>query len=163
MARLYFEPVCSLKRVQQCLPVLKSFCPLGLLFFVNTPAFAADFIHLKCVNTVTATFTEVQTQETLNQETKKDIVFLKIDVEKGRFMSHHDKEWDDAMTQEGMLIASVEKRQNGLEVEGDLRIRFDPVGTLKSTMTFSGLGISTDVDIDGRCEKVNASLFDQAR
>ena len=143
--------------------MLKSFCPLGLLFFVTAPAFAADFIHLKCVNTVTATFTEIQTQETLNQETKEDIVFLKIDVDKGRFMSHQDKEWDDAMIQQGLLIASVEKRQNGLEVEGDLRIRFDPVGALKSTMAFSSWMISTDVDIDGRCEKVNASLFDQAR
>ena len=147
------------------LPIL-----LSALLISASPAFADDFIYLKCENQMTLTSTEIRTGEILNDgETKSETVYFKIDPDGNRFMSYksssdkRDFTWDEATISGGVLSANMVDTSEALKANGKLNLEFQPAGKLRSKFSAIAFGmISSEIDISGDCVDVDASVFEEA-
>ena len=64
---------------------------------------------------------------------------------------------------ERKLKATINKDQNGLLVNGILKIEIDPVGTLQSKINFIAWAIATEVEMSGDCHSVDERIFNNAK
>ena len=149
---------------------MKYFILLGALLLPVLPAFADDFVYLKCENQMKLTSTEIKTGKLINDgETKFETVFLKIDPVGSRFMSykpssdHKEPNWDDATIAGGVLSATMVDKNEALEVNGEISVEFQPAGKLSSQLSAIVFGmISTQIEITGHCVDEVSSVFEKA-
>ena len=149
---------------------MKPLVILGALLLSSPPAFADDFIYLKCENQTRLTSSEIKTGKIINDgEIKAETVYLKIDPIGNRFMSYKtssdkkDYRWDEANITGGVLSASIANANEALEVNGEIDVEFEPAGKLKSKVSAIAFGmISTEIDITGDCVNVAGSFFEEA-
>ena len=149
---------------------MKYFTFLGALLLLALPAFADNFVYLKCENQMKLTSTEIKTGKLINDgETKFETVFLKIDPVGSRFMSYKpysDKKelnWDDATIAGGVLSAIMIDNNEDLEVNGEITVEFQPAGKLSSQLSAIAFGmISTQIEITGHCVDEVRSVFEKA-
>ncbi len=78
-------------------------------------------------------------------------------------MSHKDSQWDEAEMTGRSLKANLSKNENGLSLNGTLKIEINPPGQLSSEMDFLAWMIATKVNMNGHCNEVNQSVFDAAK
>ena len=136
---------------------------LGTLFLSGFAVLAEDFLYLECSTVTRAVFRERKTQELINEQSKDETLYLKIDIRDNRFMSHKNSTWDEAKIDGSKLKAVINKRENGLLATGNLEIDIDPAGQFNSEMNFTAWAISIKMDINGQCIAVDESVFNQMK
>ena len=134
---------------------------LTTLLLSASPAFADDFVYLKCDALVSALTKQVITNEVLSDVQEQEQRYFKVDVTNSRVKEQTGR-WDDVSLVNGVAYSSVNDVYEGATIVGEFMLEYSPAGrvSIQATTTFDE--VIGKMSVNGTCQISDEMTFEEA-
>ena len=141
------------------LPIL-----LGALLLSASPAFADDFIYLRCESNRFITVKDLKSNQIIRKEENTVIQHLKVDLLNSQIMGSLGGKWEEVEIINGYIVEDKEEIINGNTVIQKASMQFDPTGHIVADVLIRRDSLSEleSGKIRGICKESDESAFEKA-
>ena len=136
----------------------------GALLLSASPAFADDFIYLRCESNRFITVKDLKSNQIIRKEENTVIQHLKVDLLNSQIMGSLGGKWEEVEIINGYIVEDKEEIINGNTVIQKASMQFDPTGHIVADVLIRRDSLSEleSGKIRGICKESDESAFEKA-
>ena len=143
---------------------MRSLLALGALLLSASPAFADDYLYLRCKFSVDWVQRNSITSKITEDRTFDDIALLKVDFQRKTVLDTRSEGPLDIAIQGKTLIVTQKIEEKEFKLEDEGRIESTPPYAMsgKGSGIFKAKNQMATYSYEGLCEEIDASVFEEA-
>lgn len=133
----------------------------GALLFSATPAFANDFVYMKCEANAVMLTKDLRSNQIVKREEDTDLMHFKIDSANSRIMESREGAWEDVKIVHGSVVVEKEKTADGVSSYWKVTMPVDPPGQIVMDALSRSDELSQSAKASGMCKEIDESVFEE--
>ena len=133
----------------------------GALLFSVTPAFANDFVYMKCDANAVMLTKYLGSNQFVKREEDTDLMHFKIDSKNSQIMESRNGEWEKVKIDNGQVVVERENTMNGITMEWKVTFPVDPPGEyIANSLSLSDY-LSQSAKGSGICKRIDETVYEK--